>query len=255
MSAILNLRKIPTARGKTELAPLHGICEACSLNGMCLPASVNPEEMAQLDRLVSAPRPLKCGSLLYRTGMRHNNMYVLRSGFLKSSLILYDGTEQVIGFHIAGDVIGWDGIDTGSHPCDVVALEDSEVCSIPYDDLETLCNQVPRLQKHFSRLMSKEITHERGIMLLLGSMKSQTRLAVFLLNLSQRYASRGQPARQFALRMTRHDIGSYLGLTLETVSRTLTVFKSQGLIDVHGREVEILDMDRLRATAMTPNYS
>lgn len=255
MSAILNLRKLPAAYRDPEAVPLHGICHACSLNGMCLPASVAPDEMAQLDRLVSAPRPLKTNGYLYRTGARHNNMYVLRSGFLKSTLILYDGTEQVIGFHIAGDVVGWDGIDSGSHPCDVVALEDSEICSIPYGDLEALCNQVPRLQKHFSRLMSKEITHERGIMLLLGSMKSQTRLAVFLLNLSQRYASRGQPARQFALRMTRHDIGSYLGLTLETVSRTLSGFKSQGLIDVHGRDVEILDMDRLRDAAMTPNYS
>jgi CRP/FNR family transcriptional regulator len=255
MGATLQLRKIPCTHPAGAIDPLHGNCHACNLNGVCLPASVDEAEMPKLDNLVSAPRALMQGCHLYRTGTRHTNMYVLRRGFLKSSLILYDGTEQVIGFHLAGDVVGWDGIDTGSHACDVMALETSEVCSIPYDDLEVLCNEVPQLQKHVSRLMSKEITHERGIMLLLGSMKSQTRLAVFLLNLSQRLAARGQPARRFALRMTRHDIGSYLGLTIETISRTLSGFKAQGIIDVHGRDVEILDMDRLRHAAMTPNHA
>jgi CRP/FNR family transcriptional regulator len=203
--------------------------------------------MQKLEQLVSRHRPLKRNSALCRAGAPLQSLYAVRSGFLKSSLLHDDGREQVASFHMAGELIGMDGIGTGKHMCDVVALENGEVCEIPFSELETVSREIPALQQQFHRLMSGEIVRDYGLMLLLGSMRAEERLAAFLLNLSERFATRGYSPTRFYLRMTRDEIGSYLGLKFETVSRTFSRLQEDGLITVQNKYIEILDPGRLKA--------
>ncbi|MCW5605674.1 MAG: fumarate/nitrate reduction transcriptional regulator Fnr, partial [Burkholderiales bacterium] len=191
-------------------------------------------------------RPVKRGDYLYRAGTELHALYAIRTGFLKSCVLHDDGREQVAGFHMTGDLLGLDAISVSRHMCDAVALEDSEVCEIPFSTLEKLSREIPSLQQHFHRIMSREIVRDHGVMLLLGSMRAEERLAAFLLNLSQRFAARGYSAFEFNLRMTREEIGSYLGLKLETISRALSRFHEEQLIEVQNKYIKIKDLDALR---------
>jgi CRP/FNR family transcriptional regulator len=229
-----------------EVDKLKTACSTCSLQELCLPAGLSASELQSVDRLINRRRPLKRGDFLFRAGAPLHALYAIRTGFMKSCILHEDGREQVAGFHMMGDLIGMDAIGTSQHLCDAVALEDSEVCEIPLKDLEALSRQIPSLQEHFHRIMSREIARDYGVMLLLGSMRAEERLATFLLNLSQRFAARGYSSTEFHLRMTREEIGSYLGLKLETVSRTLSQFQSQGLIAVQNKHLRILQIDSLR---------
>ena len=222
-------------------------CSSCSLRELCLPGVIEPREMERIDRLVNHRRKLRRGEHLYRAGARLSSLYAIRSGTMKSCVLHEDGREQVAGFHMTGDLLGMDAIGGGRHTCDTVALEDCEVCEMPFSCLEELSRELPPLQQQLHRIMSREIVRDYGVMLLLGSMKAEERLAAFLLNLSQRFAARGYSASEFRLRMTREEIGSYLGLKLETISRVLSRFRHDGLIQVHHRQVRILDAARLRA--------
>ena len=201
--------------------------------------------MRRLEALTSIKRAYRRGDYLYRSGSRFASLYAIRTGFFKTQVMHEDGREQVTGFQMAGEIIGLDAISTDLHTCDAVALEDSEVCELPFNRLEELSRQLPTLQRHLHKIMSREIVRDQGIMLLLGSMRAEERLAAFLLNLSQRFAARGYSASAFRLRMTRQEIGSYLGLKLETVSRTLSYFQETRLIDVQSKSIELLDMARL----------
>ena len=193
-------------------------------------------------------RPIKRGEHLFRLGEPFDSVYAARSGFFKTKLLLEDGREQVTGFHMAGELMGMDGIGTERHTCDAVALEDSEVCVIPFERLEVLSREMEALQRHFHKVMSREIVREHGVMLLLGSMRAEERLAAFLLNLSQRLSTRGYSPSEFILRMTREEIGSYLGLKLETVSRVFSKFQEEGSIAVQQKNIRILDPKGLRET-------
>ena len=226
---------------------LRAACSSCSLQELCLPAGLAHDELERLDQIVNKKRPLKRGDYLYRAGGSLQSLYAVRTGFFKSCVMHDDGREQVAGFHMAGELLGMDGIGSGKHMCDTVSLEDSEVCEIPFNDLEKLSRDIPTLQQHFHRIMSREIARDYGVMLLLGSMRAEERLAAFLLNLSQRFAARGYSSKSFLLRMTRNEIGSYLGLKLETISRALSHFQTEGIIAVQNKSVEIKDADRLRA--------
>jgi len=166
---------------------------------------------------------------------------------MKSCVLHDDGREQVAGFHMAGDLLGLDAIGSGNHTCDTLALEDTEVREIPFASLEQLSREMPSLQHQLHRIMSREIVRDHGVMLLLGSMSAGERLAAFLLNLSQRFAARGYSPSEFRLRMTREEMGSYLGLKLETVSRTLSSFQERGLIEVRQKQVRIVDFSGLKA--------
>ncbi len=221
-------------------------CSACSLNELCLPAGLSAAELQSVDQLVNLRRPVKRGEYLYRSGGSLHALYAIRSGFMKSSVLHEDGREQVAGFHMMGDLMGMDAIGSNQHLCDAVALENTDICEIPLDDLENMSRKIPALQQHFHRVMSREIARDYGVMLLLGSMRAEERLAAFLLNLSQRFALRGYSSTEFHLRMTREEIGSYLGLKLETVSRTLSHFQAQGLIAVQNKHLQILKIEGLR---------
>jgi CRP/FNR family transcriptional regulator len=217
-----------------------------------LPAGLPAADLDKLDRLVSQRRRLRKGEPLYRAGAPLTALYAIRSGFLKSCVLHEDGREQVAGFHMMGDLLGLDAIGGGRHVSDSVALEDSEVCEISFPLLEQLSREAPSLQQQLNRVMSREIIRDHGVMLLLGSMRAHERLAAFLLNLSQRFALRGYSATEFNLRMTRQEIGSYLGLKLETVSRAFSAFQRRRLIEVRQREIRILDPHRLRALLGNP---
>lgn len=230
-----------------ETDKLKTACSTCSLQELCLPAGLSADEMKLFDQMIDRRRQMKRGDYLYRSGTALHALYAIRSGFAKSCVLHEDGREQVAGFHMMGDLMGMDAIGTDMHLCDAVALEDSEVCEIPLSELESLSREIPSLQQHFHRIMSREIARDYGVMLLLGSMRAEERLAVFLLNLSQRFSARGYSPTEFHLRMTREEIGSYLGLKLETVSRTLSHFQSQGMIAVQNKHLRILQIDQLQA--------
>lgn len=238
----------PAAK-QIELARLRVACSNCGLRELCLPAGLESNDLNALEQLVNRRRSIKRGTHLYRNDSPLQSLYAIRGGFFKTSVSHPDGHEQVAGFHMPGDLMGLDAIGSGRHVCDAVALEDCEVCEMSLESLETLSRKIPALQQHFHRILSREIVHDHGMMMLLASMRAEERLAAFLLNLSRRFAARGYSSTEFMLRMTREEIGSFLGLKLETVSRTLTRIEASGLIEVNHRQVRILSLAKLRAVA------
>jgi CRP/FNR family transcriptional regulator len=183
------------------------------------------------------------------------HLYAIRIGHFKTQCVSIGGAQQITGFQMPGELLGMDAISTGHHHCDAVALEDSEVCEIPFARLEELFAEIPALLRHFHRLMSQEITREQNVMMLLGNMRAEQRLAVFFINLASRYAARGYSSRSFQLRMMREEIGNYLGLTIESISRLLSKYKKAGYVRVSNREIEILDHASLKAIAAGAAYS
>jgi CRP/FNR family transcriptional regulator, anaerobic regulatory protein len=228
-------------------AALTTLCSTCHLKDLCLPCGLTGSDVERLDGLKFARRRVKEGEALYHEGDRFQFVYAVRSGTFKSTLNLKDGREQVTGFQIAGELLGLDGLASGKHASSAIALEDTEICAIPYAHLTELATVSPDLHIAMSRMMSREIVREHGLMMLLGSMNAEQRLAAFLLNISQRLKARGYSATEFHLRMMRVDIGSYLGMKLETVSRTFTAFQQQGLLKVDKKHVKILDLEGLQA--------
>jgi CRP/FNR family transcriptional regulator len=225
------------------IARLKTMCSTCSLRELCLPCcGLTRSQIDVANRLVFNRSRVRRGEILYRTGDRFTSLYAVRSGFFKSTLLLENGRrDQVTGFSMTGEVMGMDGIGPERHICNAIALEDSNVCAIPFAGLQELAHEIPSLQHHFREMMSREIVREQGVMLLLGSMNAEERLAMFLLNLAKRFAARGNSPLEFNMRMTREEIGSYLGLTLETVSRTLSKFQEEGLLSVQQKFIQILD--------------
>jgi CRP/FNR family transcriptional regulator len=230
-----------------SLALIKTACSSCNLRELCLPFGLNLEELERLDDLVSTRRRIKRGDHLYRAGEAFDSIYAIRSGFFKTDVLLEDGRDQVTGFQMAGELLGLDGISTEHHTCNAIALEDSEICSIPFNRLESLSREIHTLQHHFHKVMSREIVRDHGVMMLLGTMRAEERLAAFLLNLSQRFTARGFSHAEFYLRMTREEIGSYLGLKLETVSRAFSRFQEEGYIAVQQKHIRILDVNGLKA--------
>ncbi|HEX5337284.1 MAG TPA: fumarate/nitrate reduction transcriptional regulator Fnr [Gallionella sp.] len=222
-------------------------CSNCNLRELCLPADLNADEMRRLDELSHTKRRFARGEYLYRSNDRFLSLYAINSGSFKMQVLHEDGREQVTGFQMIGEIIGMDAISTDKHTCDAVALEDSEVCELPFNKLEALSRELPSLQRHLHRIMSREIVRDQGIMLLLGTMRAEERIAAFLLNLSQRSVARGLSATEFQLRMSRQEIGSYLGLKLETVSRTLSLFQQRGLIRINSKSLQLLNLAELQS--------
>jgi CRP/FNR family transcriptional regulator len=234
------------ASTKVTLEILKTACSNCNLRELCLPLGLNEHELEKLDEMVSARKRLKRGDHLYHAGQTFDSIYAIRSGFFKTDVLIEDGRDQVTGFQMTGELLGLDGISSESHTCNAVALEDSEVCVIPFSHLEGLSREIHSLQHHFHKVMSREIVRDHGVMMLLGTMRAEERLATFLLNLSQRFTARGFSPAEFNLRMTREEIGSYLGLKLETVSRAFSRFNEEGLIAVQQRHIRILNTPGLK---------
>lgn len=221
-------------------------CSSCNLRELCLPMGLNPEEMSKLDNVISTRRRIKRGTALFNTGDKFTSLYAVRSGFFKTCVTTADGRDQVTGFQMTGEIIGLDGIVSDRHSCDAIALEDAEVCVMPFEQVEELSREFTTLQHHVHKIMSREIVRDHSVMLLLGSMRAEERLAAFLLNLVQRLHARGFSQSELILRMTREEIGSYLGMKLETVSRTFSKFVDEGIIEVKQRYVHIKSTDGLK---------
>jgi CRP/FNR family transcriptional regulator, anaerobic regulatory protein len=217
-------------------------CSSCNLRELCLPGGVCAEDVARVESIVYARRRMKRGEALFAAGDEFKTVYAIRSGFFKTSLVDGDGREQVTGFHMGGELIGLDGLGSGIYNGTAVALEDSEVCVLPYTLIEEMAREVPALQRHLHSVLAREIVRDHGVMMLLGSMRAEERLATFLINLSKRFVRRGYSASDFHLRMTREEIGSYLGLKLETVSRLFSAFQAEGYIDVQQKHVRIVSI-------------
>ncbi len=229
-----------------NIAQIRSSCATCSLRELCLPVGLNDVEVEMLGEVVVHKRKIRRGGYLHRTGTEFQALYAVKSGFLKTCILEEDGRQQVTGFHMTGELLGLDAISADMHTCDAVALEDSEVCEIPFSKLEDISRTIPSLMHHFHKIMSREIVRDHGIMLLLGSMKAEERLASFLLNMSRRFAIRGYSETDFNLRMTREEIGSYLGLKLETVSRAFSKLQEEAIIAVNNKHVRILNLERLK---------
>jgi len=221
-------------------------CSNCNLRELCMPVGLNRDELQKLDDVVSNRRKVVQGEPLYRNGDPFTSLYAIRTGFFKTSVASEDGREQVTGFQMAGEIIGLDGITSDRHNCNAVALEDAEVCVMPFANIEHLSREFPVLQRHVHKIMSREIVRDQGVMLLLGNMRAEERLAAFLLNLVQRLHARGFSRSELVLRMTRDEIGSYLGMKLETVSRTFSKFSEENIIEVKQRWVKILKPEALK---------
>ena len=217
-------------------------CSSCRQRAGCLPAELTGDELAHMDgRLVAGRRRLAHGESLFQAGDRFDTVFAVWTGFFKTVVATRQGREQVTSFQMAGELLGLDGIAAGRHEVDAIALEDSQVCVIPYAELQTLANKMPSLQRQFNRLMSREIVNDLSAMVQLGSMHAEERVAAFLLDLTHRLQARGFSASSVLLRMSREEMGSFLGLKLETVSRTLSKFQASGLLFVRQRQIGITD--------------
>jgi CRP/FNR family transcriptional regulator len=208
-------------------------CSSCSMRHLCLPQGLSAEEIPKLEALICTAQTVKRGATLYRSGEPFSNLYAVRSGSLKTALTHRDGREQVTGIHLAGEALGLDGISNDTHTCNAIALEDSSVCTVPYDALKTLCRETASMQHRLHKLM--------------GSLNAEERVATFLLDVSERNAKRGYSPSEFHLRLTRQEMGSYLGMTLETVSRMLSRFQKRGIIEMQGKLIRIADFTALRS--------
>ena len=232
-----------------DVQALRASCSSCSMHQLCLPMGLGEADMDRLDQIIGRRRKIPRDTMLYRMNDPFVNLYAIRLGHFKTSQIDPSGDQRITGFQMNGELLGMDAISTDHHHCEAVALEDSEVCEIPFSRLEELFSHIPTLLHHFHRMMSQEITREQSVMLLLGNMRADQRFAAFLVNLGSRYAARGYSATEFQLRMSREDIANYLGLTIESISRLINKFKKQGLLNVRNREVVLLHLTMLKAMA------
>ena len=227
-------------------------CSNCNLRELCMPVDLSAADIDRIDTLVGNRRKVERGESLYHNGSEFNSLYAIRTGFFKTSVTLEDGREQVTGFQMAGEIMGLDGIVSDKHTCDAVALETAEVCVMPFDKIEELSREVNALQHHVHKIMSREIVREHGVMMMLGSMRAEERLAAFLLNLTTRLHARGFSRAELVLRMTREEIGSYLGLKIETVSRTFTKLVDDGVLEVKQKNLRILKPEVLKELVNAP---
>ncbi len=236
----------PPSLKVVSIDSLRSHCATCSMRTLCLPVGLSDTDIDELEGLLGNRTKLKKGDALFHNGAPFTALYAVKLGSLKTTVLSDDGREQVAGYHMAGDLLGLDGMGDDRHGCEAIALEDSELCVLPFTRIEELARHVPALQHNLHKFMSREIERDHRVMLLLGSMRAEERLAAFLLNLSERYKARGYSSTEFVLRMTREEIGSYLGLKLETVSRLFSKFQEEGLVMVAGRSIKIIDMPVLK---------
>ena len=227
-------------------------CQDCGFSQLCLPFSLNDAEMNKLDDIIQRKKPMHKGDMLFESGTAQKSLYAIRTGSFKTFTLTDQGEQQITGFHLPGDIVGFDGLSNQLHPSYAEALETAMVCEIPLPNLEQLLDQLPRLRQQMMRLMSQDIQADQQMMLLLNRKTAEQKLATFLSQLGQRYASRGFSGSEFRLTMTRSDIGNYLGLTVETISRLLSKLDKEQLIQVDGKLISIKDTQALaRLAALT----
>ncbi len=228
----------------------HIHCQNCSISELCLPFSLNEQELDTLDNIIDRKKPIRKNEKIFSAGEQLHSLFAIRSGTFKTYTIDANGEEQITGFHLAGELMGFDAISNAEHQSFAQALETSMVCEIPYDTMDQLSDSMPALKKQVLRLMSNEIRNDQNMLSLLNRKNAEQRLATFIASLSSRYKALGLSSKEFRLTMTRGDIGNYIGLTVETISRLLNRFHKSGLIEVNGKLITILDSEKLNTTAL-----
>ena len=236
---------MPRKQKLLNLDEIKVSCGSCSLNELCLPHGLEGADMEKLDSIIKHQPPLQPGQHLFRAGDAGQSLFAVRSGSMKTYCTTKNGDEQVLGFTLPGEIVGLDGMSDGRYASNTVALETSSVCQLPFNQLDELCSEIPGLHRQMMRVVGKEVSADHSMLLLLGKRSADERLAAFLLSLSARYKARGLSAAEFNLPMPRQDIGNYLGLAIETVSRLFAHFQDQKLLRVNRRQVTLLDIPKL----------
>jgi CRP/FNR family transcriptional regulator, anaerobic regulatory protein len=230
-----------------DFSKIKATCSDCNLHELCLPRGLNSEDLEKLDHVVKGSRPIYKGKHIFRGNDPFQAFYAVRSGSVKVYILNELGEEQIIGFYFPGEILGFDAIEQHKHSCSAVALETTTVCSIPYDKINEVCGKVPTLQDQMFRLMSREISKENKLLLTINKRSAEERIATFLVSLSSRFHKLGYSAKEYNLSMSRQDIGNYLGLTIETVSRLFTKFQRNGLIKIEKKTISLKDLPTLHA--------
>ena len=220
-------------------------CESCSLSELCLPRGLSHNDLEKLDELIERPRSLEANTLIYKPGDKFTGFYAVRSGGVKTYLTKKTGEQQILGFHLPGEVFGLDGLENSTQRCYAAAMENTSYCMLPYNELDNLCEVMPELRHQVCHLLGHEMNCDHSHLLLLGQQTAHERLATFLLSISSRFKNRGFSATSFMLPMSRHDIAGYLGIAVETVSRLFKSFQQKGIVKINRKQVDILDMDKL----------
>ncbi|OGT82727.1 MAG: hypothetical protein A3H91_16445 [Gammaproteobacteria bacterium RIFCSPLOWO2_02_FULL_61_13] len=229
-----------------DFSSLRATCANCSINALCLPHGISKADMEKLDAMVRKSKPIAKGAVLFRAGEPLDSLYLVRSGSLKVQLQTESGDEQIIGFFLPGELMGLDALGTHHHTCTAKALEISSICNLPYDELSDICSHVPALHESLMRLIGMEITAEQELLLSINQRQALGRVAAFLLALSHRFQRLHYSPREFRLTMSRYELGNYLGLTIETVSRAVSRLQQDGLIKVDRRSIRILNPEGLQ---------
>ena len=246
MASRVPTRPVSLGAGRTEPQ-----CDTCALNPICLPVAVSNADLHRLETIIERGRPLQRGDHVFRAGDLFGSIYAVRSGAVKTYRLTPEGDEQVMGFHLPGELFGLGGLGSGRHPNNALALETASVCEVPFTRIESLSQELPGLQRHLFQRLGREISDDEQLLVLLTKRSAEERIAALLVSLSARYRRRQLSDTRFRLPMSRGDIGNYLGLVMETVSRVLTRLQNQGVIQVTGREVQIMEPRSLREIAGT----
>lgn len=222
-------------------------CSDCALSRLCLPVALSEEDVTQLEAIIERPKPLSRGDYLYQAGDVFESLYVVRSGAVKTFTVDSSGTEQITGFYLPGELFGLSGINEAEQNATAQALERTSLCVLPYAQLDHLCASVPSLSRQIMKVMSDEIREDHALLSLVSKKRAESRLATFLLSIAKRLKKRKLPDDSFQLSMSRSDIGNYLGLAEETVSRMFTRFQDEGLLCVQRKQIDLLDAEKLQA--------
>ncbi len=232
-----------------KLSSLKTACKSCNLHDLCLPLGLDMGDIDKLDEIIKRSRPLQKGEYLFNSGDPFTSIYAVRSGSIKTFTESEQGDEQITGLYLPGELMGLDAIHDGEHLGSAIALETTSLCEIPFDILETLSSQIPGLHHQLFRIMSKEIASDQSLLMLMAQKSAEERLAAFLVNLSSRLKQRNFSETEFNLSMSRKDIGNYLGLTIETISRTFSRFQSEGILSTQRKYVKIHKLHTLKDMA------
>jgi len=236
-----------------KLSALKTACQSCNLHDLCLPLGLNMGDIDKLDNIIKRSRPLQKGEHLFNGGDDFTSIYAVRSGSIKTFSESEEGDEQITGLYLPGELLGLDAIHENNHPCSAIALETTSLCEIPFSTLENLSTEIPELHHQLFRIMSKEISNDQSLLMLMAQKSAEEKLAAFLVNLSSRLKQRNFSETEFNLSMSRKDIGNYLGLTIETISRTFSRFQSEGLLSTQRKYVNIHKLNELKVLAGLSN--
>lgn len=232
-----------------KLSALKTACQSCNLHDLCLPLGLETGDIDKLNSIIKRSRPLQKNERLFNSGDSFNSIYAVRSGSIKTFSESEQGDEQITGLYLPGELLGLDAIHGGEHPCTAIALETTSLCEIPFNTLEDLSSEIPGLHHQLFRIMSKEISDDQTLLMLMAQKSADEKLAAFLVNLSSRLKQRNFSETEFNLSMSRKDIGNYLGLTIETISRTFSRFQSEGILSTQRKYVNIHQLDTLKELA------